>query len=116
MAHPMTYSFYELPLILENGIQAAMVEGEAEINYTRDVWDYTIKSISLNSFSEKDRSWKCVALDEGNPLYSILYDRIEHFACDNVQEAIREQLAEDRNEAAEMRYEMRRDDIMMGLG
>lgn len=116
MASTFTYSFEELPLVLENGIQAALVEGEAEIAYTRDVWDFTIKSISLNSWNEKSRAWKCVALDEGNPLYSILYDRIEHFACDNVQEAIREQLAEDRAEAAEMRAEMRRDDIMMGLG
>lgn len=116
MASTFSYSFYELPLIAERGIQAAMVEGEVEIAYTRDVWDYTIKSISLNSYSEEDRTWKCIALDEGNPLYSILYDRIEHFACESVQEAIREQLIEDRNEAAEMRYEMRRDDITMGLG
>jgi hypothetical protein len=115
MTKTFTYSFEELPLVLENGIQAALVEGEAEISYTRDVWDFTIKSVSLNSWNEKSRTWKCVALDEGNPLHGIIYDRLEHFASDSVQEAIREQLAEDRAEAAEMRAEMRRDDIMMGL-
>lgn len=115
MPSTLTYTFEELPLVLENGLQAALIDGEAEISYSRDVWDFTIQSISLNSYDMKSRKWKPVALDEGNPLYGIIYDRLESFASENVQEAIRDQLAEDRAEAAEMRAESRRDDLRMGI-
>jgi len=115
MPRTLTYTFEELPLVQECGIQAALVDGEAEISYSRDVWDFTIQSISLNSFNEKDRKWKPLALDEGNPLYGIIYDRLEGYASESVQEAVRQQLIEDRNDAAEMRAEARRDDMRMGL-
>ncbi len=113
MASILTYEFEELPLVLENGIQAGLVDGEAEIAYGRDVWDFTIRSISLTAWSKAGRMKKCMPLDEGNPLYNIIYDRLEGHLNDSVQDAIREQLAEDRNEAAEMRAEARRDDRMM---
>lgn len=115
MASTLTYEFEELPLVLENGIQAGLVDGEAEIAYSRDVWDFTIKSIALTCWNGAGRMKKCMPLDEGNPLYGIIYDRLENHYSENVQEAVRQQLIEDREEAAEMRAEARRDDMRMGL-
>ena len=107
MASTFSYTFEELPLVEEKGRQAALINGEAEIAYTRDVWDFTIKSISLDSWSELDRKWKPAPLDEGNPIYSMVYDRLEHSWSEKVQEAIREQLAEDHVAGMEWRAEQR---------
>jgi hypothetical protein len=57
---------------------------------------------------------KPVALDRGTPIHSIIHDRLENEWHDRVQEAVREQLASDREDAAEQRADMRRD-ARMGL-
>ncbi len=45
--HIFTFSFEELPLVIEGGFEAGLVNGSAEISYHRD-GEWTIHSISLD--------------------------------------------------------------------
>lgn len=128
-----SFSFDELPLIIENGFEAGLVAGSAEISYSRD-GDWSVESISFDghrtkSVAQQDADLdealvakkplpsryvcKPVALDRGTPIHSIVYDRLENEWSDKVQEAVNEQIEEDRQCAADDRADMRRDERMM---
>ena len=55
-----------------------------------------------------------VALDRGTPIFSIIHDRLENEWRGQVQDAVCEQIAEDRECAADDRADMRRDEMMLG--
>jgi hypothetical protein len=130
MRNVFTYSFEELPLVIEGGFDAGLVNGSAEIAYTEDVWDFSIRSISQDGFKQR-REWsieehmhssitgkplktweeKSLVLDAGHPLHSIIYSRLEHDWAHKVQDAIREELVKDREYAASERADQRRDEL-----
>jgi hypothetical protein len=127
-----TFNFDDLPLVIENGFEACEVSGSAEIEYSRD-GEWSIASIYFEDgrkrikYSTDDYlaaaatgkfspvyERKAVALDRGTPIYSIIYDRLDNEWCEQVQEAVRNQLASDREDALEARADARRD-ARMGL-
>jgi hypothetical protein len=129
MSNTFQFYFDELPLMIENGFEGCLVSGNAEISYSRE-GEWCVESISfdsrrkikhsLDAYMEaakagvflKSYEDKTVELDRGTPLHSIIYDRLENEWRDHVNEAIQEQLASDREDAAEQRAEMRRDALM----
>lgn len=124
------HPFDDLPLVIENGFEGLEVSGSAEISYTRDgEWsveeifcdcrrrihhsiDAIMAAAAAGVFLKHSES-KSVPLDRGTPLFTIINDRLESGFSD-VQEAVREQLASDYEDAMEARADMRRDH-MMGL-
>jgi hypothetical protein len=120
----LTHSFDDLPLIVDGAFEDQGVSGEAEISYWPD-GEWSIKSISIEVSRYKNAAEmeatgitsrygrKQHVLDAGSPLYLILYERLEADKRGYVQNAVREQISEDREDAAEYRAELRRDDRMM---
>lgn len=115
----MTYEFDELPLIVTNGIDACLVNGQAEIEYHRSgAWQ--ILSISIEgyrhlTFKERDEGIKPWVFVTAPPvLETMIRDRLEGTWCDKVTDAVQDRLASDREDAADQRADMRRD-FLMGL-
>ena len=129
MSNTFTYTFDELPLVIENGFEACYITGDAEISYTRD-GEWAIESIVFDGRRKIKRSveeyyaaaaagvfpktWeeKPVELDRGTPVYGIIYDRLENEWRDQVDEAVQGQLEEDRICAADDYADQRRDERM----
>jgi len=115
MSNTFTYTFDEIPLVIANGVEAGLVSGEAEIEYgPSGIWD--IISITLQGFGARDangkRTWPQV---ECPPVIAAIIDeRLNKEWYGRVCDAVREQLASDREDAIEQRAEMRRD-ARMGL-
>jgi hypothetical protein len=119
MSNILSFEFEELPLVITNGIEAGLINGCAEIKYGRNChWE--IDSISIEgwqhlSMEEREagkRPWIYVAAPD--EIATLIGQRLEGEWHDRVQDAVNEQLASDREDAAEMRADMRRDH-MMGL-
>jgi hypothetical protein len=120
MSNILSFEFEELPLVISNGIEAALINGCAEIQYGRNC-HWQIDSISIEGHQkltqdERDagkRPWVYVAA----PMYLefMITERLNSAQWSGkIQDAVNELLASDREDAAEMRAEMRRDH-MMGL-
>lgn len=133
----LTYAFDECPLLTVDGFEAGLIAGEADISYNRDGF-WSIASISLDGdrkahYTTEQRvehelmqgrlhpnlrrplapyEHKMLVLDAGSPLYSMISDTLEGSWADRVQDAIRDEMAERRNDAAEYRAEQIRDDRM----
>jgi len=114
MRNTFKFSFDEIPLAIVDGIEAGFINGQAEIEYYRDgEWD--VMSVSLEGFGERvdgKRQWPYVPAPA--PIADIVCQRLHKEWFDRVCNAVTEQLASDREDAAEMRAEMRRD-ARMGL-
>lgn len=119
MSNIHSFEFEELALVITNGIEAAQINGLAEVKYDRSGhWD--IESISVEGRQKLTaeeraagkRPWVYVAAPV--ELACMIQYRLEQEWFDRIQDAINEQLASDREDAAEIRAEMRRDH-MMGL-
>ena len=117
MSNILTFEFEELPLVIANGIPAALINGCAEIQYDRNT-DWHVGSISVEGYqsltpeerSAGKRPWVYVAAPR--ELEALIEDRLYgEWSC-KVLDAVNEQLASDREDAAEMRAEMRRDHLM----
>jgi hypothetical protein len=132
MINTFTFNFDDLPLVIENGFEACEVSGSAEIEYSLD-GEWAVESIYFEDgrkrikYSTDDYlaaaatgkfpptyERKSVVLDRGTPIHSIIHDRLENEWSDQVQEAVREQLASDREDAADARADYRRD-ARMGM-
>lgn len=119
MSNILSFEFEELPLVIANGIPAALINGCAEIQYSRDGFE-RIDSISVEghqTLTQEERAagkrpWIYVAAPD--EITTLIGQRLEGEWFDKVQDAINEQLASDREDAAEARADMRRDH-MMGL-
>lgn len=114
MSNTFTYEFDELPLVIANGIPAALINGCAEIKYDRSGhWD--VDSISVEGYqalTQEERAagkrpWVYVAAP--TEIEVLIAYRLEQEWFDKVQDAINEQLAEDREEARERNLEYRRE-------
>jgi hypothetical protein len=119
MANILSYEFSELPLVIANGIEAALINGCAEIEYSRD-GDWRIDSICVEGYQRLTteeraagkRPWIYVkAPDE---LATLISQRLEGDWHRKVCDAVYEQLASDREDAKEARAEMRREDRYTG--
>lgn len=112
-----TFEFEELPLVIANGIEAALINGCAEIKYDRSGhWD--VDSVSVEGYqpltpeerAAGKRPWVYIAAPADLSV-TIAY-RLEQEWFDKVQDAVNDEIASDREEAAERRYDQRRDDMM----
>jgi hypothetical protein len=119
MSNILSFEFEELPLVITNGIEAGLINGCAEVKYDRGGY-WEIDSISVEGhqvLTQEERAagkrpWIYVAAPDD--LAMMIQYRLEQNWFDKVQDAVNEQLASDREDAADMRADMRRDH-MMGL-
>jgi hypothetical protein len=129
----LSFEFEELPTVIVDGFEAGLVAGSAEISYDRDgLW--SIASISLDGsrrahYSLEERVAhelrqarlhetlrrplppylrKSVALDAANPLYALITDALEGVWADKVQDAIRDDITEQRVAVADFMADQRR--------
>jgi hypothetical protein len=108
------FKFSDLPLIVDGPFEDSGTEGRAVISYSRD-GDWGIDAIGIDvaryDHSSSSRERKSHWLDAGTPLYTIIYDRLEHYKNypASIQEAAREHLEEDRVCAADDYADYRRD-------
>lgn len=105
MSRQLIFAFEELPLIVELGFSAGLVNGQALINF----WDdglFGVAEIYLDGHKAKlqaqidaeraggvehPRRWheKAVALDRGTPLFNMIHERLEVEWREHVLDAIR---------------------------
>ena len=125
MRRTLQFRFEELPLIVDDGVEAADVAGTAEIAYYRD-GEWCIAAIALDGakrlihppreiqaaaregralprFARRD-----IPLDDGDPLFGRILHRLEHDWHDRVQAAVIEHLAAERDGAQDVRADRRR--------
>jgi len=117
MSNILSFEFEELPLVIANGIPAALINGCAEIKYGRYA-DWCVDSVSIEgyqSLTPEERAagkkpWVYVAAPE--EIAALIEQRLEGEWSGKINDAVNEQLASDREDAAEMRADMRRDEMM----
>ena len=116
MSNTFSWTFDEIPLVIDaNGVEAGLVSGEAEIEYSRD-GEWSIENITLQGFGTRDangkRTWPQV---ECPPVIAAIIDqRLNKEWYGRVCDAVRVQLEQDRVDAREQQSDYRRDDRMMG--
>lgn len=93
MVREFLYEFEELPLIIDLGWEAGLLNGQATIAY-HDDGEWFIHGIALDGFRERDR--KPVDLENKSEAYRTICDRLSsgRFA-DYINERVWEELAED---------------------
>ncbi len=108
-----TYHIDELPLVLTNdGIEAAYVNGEATIHYGADGLWHT-EAVTIDGYGpivDGKRTWPQVPAPHA--IAQIIIERLEGEWESRVQEAVREQVEEDRICAADDYADMKRDQCM----
>jgi hypothetical protein len=116
-----TYEFDELPLVISNGIPAGLINGCAEIKYTRygefDGFDgFCVEGYQERTAEERARGVRpWVYVTAPDELAALIEARLGTSEWgEKIQDAINEQLASDREEAAERRAESRREEMMLG--
>jgi hypothetical protein len=115
MSNILTFEFEELPLVIHDGIEAAEINGCAEICYTRDA-EWSIEniavegrqSLTLEQRAAGKKPW--IYVKAPAELEFLISERLEGEWHDKVSDAVREQLEFDREAAAEQRADMRRDE------
>ena len=120
MSNILSFEFEELALVSYGDISAALINGMAEIKYDRS-GHWEIDSVSVEGHQpltqEQRAAGKKPWVYVGAPaaLENLIFDRlVESDWCGKIDNAVREQLMADREDAAEMRAEMKRD-ARMGL-
>ena len=107
MVGTVTYEFSELPMVIDLGFEAGLVNGSAEISYFAD-GEWSVSAIYLDGHKKlrptlqdylkahaEGRTLpvfeeKPVALDAGSSLHLIILDRLEHRERDAIQEMVNE--------------------------
>lgn len=116
MRNTFTFEFTELPLVIENGYEAALVNGSAEISYYPD-GEWFVTRIFLDGFKDlpatDDRPRKMdrkpVELDEGTRIYQIINDRLENEWKHSVFAKVEDAITDDRASWADTRRDARRE-------
>ena len=119
MSNILDYEFSELPLVIHNGIPAALINGMASIKYDRsghwDVEDVSVEGYQTLTAEERARGARpWIYVKATTDLELTIQRRLEQEWFDQVQDAVNEQLVLNRENTAEARAEARRDDRMMG--
>ncbi len=108
-----TYEFEELPLVIHNGIEAAYINGAAEIRYSRD-GSWCTETITVEGFGERDadgkRQWPQVPAP--GQLAAMIVRRLEGEWERRVDNAVAEQIEADHEAAASDHADMLRDERM----
>jgi hypothetical protein len=123
VARTLHFCFEELPLLIEAGFEAGDMTGSAEISYHRD-GEWSIRAIALDAGRRRSPAEMLAAarsdrplsnferrplrLEEGDPIYLRIYHRLEHEWRGRVETAVIDQLAADRDSAADERADYRR--------
>lgn len=84
------YTFEELPLVIAGGIPAGLINGQAEIAYSRD-GGWTVSSVTLEGFGERVngvRQWPQVSAPA--PIVTIVCNRLYNEWFERVQNAVHE--------------------------
>ena len=117
MSGMITFEFDELPLIIEGGFSAALIDGYATIHY-QTTSDWSVREITLDGHKKRseqerdDNAQRGLSLKLGlfhrkpvplcqasNPwLYGAIVDRLEHQYADAIAEAIAEAKVDDRDD------------------
>jgi hypothetical protein len=117
MSNILSFEFQELPLVVLDGIEAALINGMVEVEYDRN-GNWFIDSVTVEGHQKQTQEeraagknpWVYVAAPD---LDLIINSRLmEDKWHQHIANAVREQLASDRDDAAEMRADMRRDHSM----
>ncbi len=107
----LVYPLDELPLVIVDGVPGAFINGQAEIAYSRN-GDWWIESVSVEGDKRIDGKQTSPQLSPSGPLVTIICQRLEGEWHDKVQNAVNEQIEEDRACAADDYADMRRDMMM----
>ena len=118
MSNILDFEFEEMALIVLDGIEAVYISGMAEIAYSRDgSWD--IESISVEGRQELTpeqrtagkKPW--IYIKPPAELDHLIFDRLmSDDWIGKIDNAVREQLLTDRDDAREAQYDARRDDAL----
>jgi len=108
MSRELHYRFEELPLVIENGFSAGLVNGSALVSYWLD-GQWGVSQIYLDGHKRKPAAdllkqipgaklWdeRDVQLDRGDRIHAIIWDRLEHDWRASVQEAVNEAIDAER--------------------
>lgn len=93
------YEFEELPLAIVDGIEAGLVNGQAEIDYTSAGPGWVVRDVSLEGFGERvngKRQWPQVPAPEA--IANVIRQRLNGEWYDKVYTAYSEQLSNDRED------------------
>lgn len=117
MAGTLDFHFEDLPLVMEAGFEAAEVSGAAEIAYHGD-GEWCVRAIALDATRRLSPSDALttgarfartrLALDDGDPLFLRILDRLEHGWASRVGDAVADALAQARAAAPDTRADRRR--------
>ena len=104
MTRPRTFDYYydDLPLVIDLGKQGGFIAGRAEIEYTDDVWDFSIVSVELQGEGKNyvpADGWLALAIRQ----------RLEGELSHKVEDAIRDEIEEQREYAADQAADYRRE-------
>ncbi|MBR0868908.1 hypothetical protein JQ633_00950 [Bradyrhizobium tropiciagri] len=102
------YTFEELPLVIANGIPAGLINGQAEIIYSR-AGDWAASNITLEGFGERVngvRQWPQVQAPAS--IAEIVRGRLHTEWASKVRAAVIEAISEDRESEADDRADARR--------
>ena len=120
MSNVLDFEFSELPLVIHNGIEAGLTNGLASIEYDRD-GEWWVTGVSVEGYQKLTLSERAagkkpwIYVKAPTQLEDMISHRLENEWRDRVSEAVREQLEQNRVDAADARYDERRDDRMMGF-
>lgn len=123
----MNYTFEEMPLLQKDGYSAFEISGEATIEYRSPV-DFEIVEIFAEGYRKTRHSaaelneaikagrrlslWETgphIALDPASPLYKLILSALNGHWSDKVQDAVEEQIREDREREVDDYADYRRE-------
>jgi hypothetical protein len=117
MSNIFSFEFEELPLVISNGIPAGLINGCAELVYDRH-GGWHVDSVAVEGYQSLTPAERAagkkpwVYVGAPDEIASLIENRLCSEWNGKVQDAINEQLASDREDAADMRAESRRDHLM----
>ena len=120
MSNLYSFEFCELPLVIHNGIEAALINGCAEIKYDRS-GHWEVDSVSVEGYQPLTPEQRAagknrwIYVPAPTDLSNAIQYRLEQEWFDKVQDTINEQLSEDRDAAREAAAEARYEDRRMGM-
>lgn len=119
MGRTLQFRFEELPLVIDDGFEAGEVSGTAEIAYHGD-GEWCVRAIALDGARRLPAAptpvstatgrflRRSVALDDGDPLFLRILDRLEQGWAGRVGEAVASALTEERAARDDGRHDHRR--------
>lgn len=114
----LDFRFEELPLVVEGGFEAGEVSGTAEISYHAD-GEWCVRGIALDGARRLPAAApaapprprfqrRSVALDDGDPLFLRILDRLEHGWAERVGDAVLAALRGERAARNDNHHDQRR--------